>query len=296
MSTVSYLEAVYRPMVPGSGQGRTTWFPSKRYPKSSAESSWIWPARPSGTSRYRSRSGSRTGSCTARPRSKGPIACSTISDATCIVSPSPITGSSRLTTVGLSSGIGRSAKQPAERCRWMGTSSSVVSCSTFCPAVSTRFATMACGLRPTGRCYAASEMSLPKTISICPRKTRPNHSHPNPLEAHGLVKVSCAHAVVKVCWSGLPPSHGRPERRRHLAAVDLPTSGDPDHAAPWLRFLVAVCLRLRSSSAAIGASGVSGVSHSPRVRPGSPLGEHAQPHLAAPSALLITCPTEDAPR
>ena len=67
----------------------------------------------------------------------------------------------------------------------------------------------------------------------------------------------------------------------------------PHHAAPWARFLVAVCLRLRSSSTTVGASGAC---HSPRVRPESPLSEHAQPHRTAPSALPITCPMEDVPR
>ena len=182
--------------------------------------------------------------------------------------------------------------RPAGRCRWMRTSSSVVSCSTSCHAVSTRFATTACGHRRTGRCCDVSAMSLRSIKPTWPCEIRLNRNHPNPLEAYGPVKVSPAHTVGRVCWSGLPPSRGRPERR-HLVAVDLPTSGDPDHAAPWLRFLVVVCLRLRSNSAAAEASGAS---HSPRVRPGSPHGERAQPRLAAPSALLITCPTEDAPR
>jgi len=144
----------------------------------------------------------------------------------------------------------------------------------------------------TGRCCNASAVSLRSIKPTWPCKTRLNRNHPDPLEAHGPVKVSPAHTVVKACWSGLPPSRGRPQRRR-LVAVDLPTSGDPDHAAPWVRFLVASCLRLRSSSTAVGASSAS---LSPRVRPGSPFDEHAQPHLAAPSTLVITCPTENAPR
>ena len=141
-------------------------------------------------------------------------------------------------------------------------------------------------------------MSLRSIKPTCPCETRLTRIHPNPLDAHGPVKVSGAHTVVKVCWSGLPPSRGRPERRPYLVyrlylfAVLRPVSGNPDHAAPWLRFLVAFCLRLRSSSAAVGTSSAS---HSPRVCPGLNLGEHAPPHRAAPTALVITCPTEDAP-
>ncbi len=70
-------------------------------------------------------------------------------------------------------------------------------------------------------------------------------------------------------------------------------SDDPDHAVPYSRFLVAVRLRLRSSSAVFEASGVS---RFPRVRPGTPLGGYAEAHLAAPSALSMTRPTEDVHR
>jgi len=265
MSTVSCLEAAYRPMVPGSRQGQSTSCLSNRYPKSSAESSWNWPARRCPTSSYPRQSGSRAGSCTARPRSRGPIVCSITSDGTCIVSPSPTAGSSRSTTVGLSSGTGGSAKRPAGRCRWRRRSLSAGSCSTFCLGVSTKFATTACGRRRTDLCYIASAISLRSIKLAWPCATRLNRNHTNQLEAHGPVKVNPVRAAVRVCWSGLLPFRVHPERHRHCATADLTIAYGLSHASPWRRFLATGRLRLRSNSAAFETSDASDSRTPPRA-------------------------------
>ena len=119
-----------------------------------------------------------------------------------------------------------------------------------------------------------------KANPICLYKTCSNENDPSGHEAHGPLKVNPALTVLKVRSSGLLPSRDRPGHRPCSSAVDLPMSGAPDRAAPWLRFLVAVRLRLRSISV---VSEASGVSHSPRAGPGSPLGGHAQGPLSLPS-------------